>query len=180
MAAPKLQSLRPAGWCTQCGAQLRESSSFCSVCGASVNVASPQQTPNSNPPLQPASGRSGIPSSPHHPAARGFTQAFGLHPAMALLTVAVNAMIFGDAVFSTVSAPWTAGLSFAQLVAVSTTAGGILGYITYMAQQKWYGDDKESAKIKALIVGFLTAIPVGLPGFLVIPSGVVGLFRRKP
>jgi hypothetical protein len=36
--------------------------------------------------------------------------------------------------------------------------------------------------IKGLIVGLLTAIPTSLPGFLTIPSGIVGLvhiLRRK-
>ncbi len=73
----------------------------------------------------------------------------------------------------------TAGASLAALTFVSTVCGVILGSITYLAQKKWYDDDKESAVIKALIVGFLTAIPAGLPGYLVIPSGILGFFRRK-
>ena len=156
MATTEFQALRPAGWCTHCGTRLQEPGDFCPGCGTKVSVPSPV----------------------HH-VTRGFTQAFGLHPAMALLTVVVNAMIFGDAILSVSTGIFMFGLSLAQLVAVSTGAGAVLGYITYRAQQKWYGDDPESAKIKALIVGFLTAIPAGLPGFLVIPSGIVGLFRRK-
>ena len=75
--------------------------------------------------------------------------------------------------------PATLGGSLVALTAVSTVCGIILGIITYLAQKKWYDDDKESAVIKALIVGFLTAIPAGLPGYLVIPSGIIGFFRRK-
>jgi hypothetical protein len=62
---------------------------------------------------------------------------------------------------------------------VSLAAGGVLGYITFLAQQKWYGDDRENAKIKALILAFLTAIPLPLPAVLSVPAGFVGLFRRK-
>jgi len=58
---------------------------------------------------------------------------------------------------------------------LSVPVGIALGFITYKAQRHWYGDDRESAIIKALIVGLLTAIPTSLPGFLTIPSGIVGL-----
>jgi len=67
-------------------------------------------------------------------------------------------------------------------VLLSVPAGIALGLITYKAQRHWYGDDRESAIIKGLIVGLLTAIPTSLPGFLTIPSGIVGLahmLRRK-
>jgi hypothetical protein len=60
--------------------------------------------------------------------------------------------------------------------------GIALGFITYKAQRHWYRDDQESAIIKGLIVALLTAIPTSLPGFLTIPSGIVGLvhiLRRK-
>jgi hypothetical protein len=170
--------------CTQCGSELRERGNFCSVCGisaappmvfsaaagAGAGAATaahpyPQPQPYSQPP-----------AAVHHPAARGFAQVFGLHPATALLTVVVNTMIFGTAGIVAIS---TGGLGLIPLTFVSTVCGVILGVITYMAQRKWYNDDKESAVIKALIVGFLTAIPVGLPGYLVIPSGIVGFFRHK-
>jgi hypothetical protein len=58
---------------------------------------------------------------------------------------------------------------------LSVPVGIALGFITYKAQRHWYRDDRESAIIKALIVGLLTAIPTSLPGFLTIPSGIVGL-----
>jgi hypothetical protein len=55
-----------------------------------------------------------------------------------------------------------------------------VGLVAYKAQRHWYGDDRESALIKGLIVGLLTAIPTSLPGFLTIPSGIVGLVHLFP
>jgi hypothetical protein len=93
--------------------------------------------------------------------------------------VIVNTMIFGTAGVAALMTLPTGGASLVALTTVSTVCGLILAIITYLAQKKWYDDDKESAIIKALIVGFLTAIPVGLPGYLTIPSGIIGFFRRK-
>jgi magnesium-transporting ATPase (P-type) len=87
---------------------------------------------------------------------------------MALLTVVVNTMVFASG-FATWGVGWL----------TSIPVGIVLGIITYMAQKKWYGDDHDSAIIKALIVAFLTAIPTSLPGYLTIPSGVIGLFHRN-
>jgi hypothetical protein len=121
----------------------------------------------------PAANIPDLPPQTHGPApARGFTQVFGLDPRIAILTFIVDLMLnAGDLV--------TMGL----LLPVSIAAGLALGYITYKAQMNWYGDDKESAKIKAVIVGLLTAIPTPLPAILYLPSGLVGLFhnlRSKP
>jgi hypothetical protein len=99
----------------------------------------------------------------------GFGQVFGLDPRIALLTVVVDTMLFGGQLV-------TLGTS----TVLSVPAGVVLGLITYKAQRRWYGDDRESAIIKGLIVGLLTAIPTSLPGFLTIPSGVVGLFHMLP
>ena len=41
------------------------------------------------------------------------------------------------------------------------------------------GTTKESAKIKALILVFLTAIRTPLPYALFIPAGIVGLFQPR-
>lgn len=103
--------------------------------------------------------------------ARGFGQIFGIHPAMAFLTLIVDTMLFGGEV----------GTLGASLV-ISFAAAGMLAVITFLAQRKWYGDDDESALIKALILGFLTAIPTSLPAVVYVPSGVVGLvhsLRRR-
>jgi hypothetical protein len=105
-----------------------------------------------------------------HAAARGFGQIFGIHPAMAFLTLIVDMMLFGGEV-------GTLGAS----LPISFAGGIVLAFITFRAQKR-YGDDTESAFIKALILGFLTAIPTALPAFIYVPSGVVGLvhnLRRK-
>jgi hypothetical protein len=101
-------------------------------------------------------------------AARGFAQMFGLHPAMAFLTIVVDTMVFSGDIIS-------AGL----LLPVAFGAAAVLGVITYLAQRKHYGDENDSAVVKALIVALLTAIPSPLPYALFIPAGLVGLFRRK-
>ena len=64
------------------------------------------------------------------------------------------------------------------ILPISIVSGLILGIIAYMAQRKWYGDDKDSAIIKALILAFLTAIPTPLPAILYVPSGIVGLIHK--
>ena len=69
----------------------------------------------------------------------------------------------------------TLGLSFPISAAVSTA----LGFIAYRAQIHWYGDDEESAALKAGILALLMAIPTGLPAFLYMPAGVIGFFRRS-
>jgi hypothetical protein len=103
-------------------------------------------------------------NSSHSVAARGFGQVFGLHPIPAVLTLAVNAMLFGGAIV-TVGAIWPLALAVA----------GVLGVITYRSQKRFYGDDHEAALIKSLAVSLVTAIPVGLPALLTVPSSVVGL-----
>jgi hypothetical protein len=123
---------------------------------------------NVGPEIIPPSPSSPASRNPHHLAAHGFAQTFGLLPAMALLTVVVNTMVFASG-FGTMGVGWL----------TSIPIGLVLGIIVFMAQKKWYGDDAEGALIKALIVAFLTAIPTSLPGYLTIPSGVIGFFRRK-
>jgi uncharacterized YccA/Bax inhibitor family protein len=103
-----------------------------------------------------------------HMMAHGVAQTFGLHPAMALLTVVVNTMVF-------VSGLVSGGTGWL----ISIPVGVVIAIITYKGQKKWFADDHESALIKALIVGFLTAIPTSLPGYLTLPAGVLGFFRRK-
>jgi hypothetical protein len=86
---------------------------------------------------------------------------------VAFLTIIVDLMMnFGTA--ATLGALWVATIP----------VGLVLGTIAFLAQKKWYGDDNESAIIKALIVALLTAIPAPISPVL-IPSGIAGLFRRK-
>jgi hypothetical protein len=102
---------------------------------------------------------------------RRFGRLFGLDPRIAFSALIVDMMLnAGDIV------------SMGMLLPLSMAAGVVLGYVTYRAQINWYGDDPESAKIKAIILGLLTAIPTPLPELLYIPAGVVGFvraFRRK-
>jgi hypothetical protein len=112
-----------------------------------------------------------VQGGPHPVATRGFGQIFGLHPAMAVLTLIVDTMLFGGAV-----------VTMGAILPLSFAAGVVLAFITFLAQRKWYGDDDQGALIKALILGFLTAIPTPLPAVLYVPSGVIGLIhglRRK-
>jgi hypothetical protein len=107
----------------------------------------------------------------HEAAQRGFGQMWGLHPGITLLTLVVDTMLFG-------AKAATLGAFFP----VSLAAACVLGFITYRAQMRWYGDDIENARIKAVILAFLTAIPTPLPAFLYVPAGAVGLvhlLRRK-
>jgi hypothetical protein len=120
---------------------------------------------------EPALGAPPIPAparsvNPHQIAAAGFGRAFGLHPGVAVLTVAVDMMLHAADVMS-------AGL----LIPFSFGGGVVLGLITFLAQRKWYGDDADSATIKALIVAVLTAIPSPLPYVLFVPAGIVGFFH---
>jgi hypothetical protein len=65
------------------------------------------------------------------------------------------------------------------LLPLSVVCGVVIAIIAYLIQRKFGGDDNDAALIKALIVGFLTAIPSPLPYVLFVPAGLVGFFRRK-
>ena len=119
------------------------------------------------PPLPWEVQRQPVGLTPRRAAAGGFAQTFGLLPSMAMLTVAMDVMLHAATVV-------TAGLLFP----LSLGAAGALVFIVLRAQMKWYGDDEESAMIKALIVGLLTAIPSPLPYMLFIPAGIVGFFHN--
>lgn len=157
--------------CSQCGARFNQPGNFCSICGTPTNILRAPQELQPKYSYQPT--HSAPPSLPvsnfHHSAARGFAQMFGLHPAIAFLTVIVDSMIFGGAFV-------TGG---ASEIVLAVPAAITLGFIAYRAQIKWYGDDKESALIKALILAFLTAIPTNLPAFVYVPAGILGFFKRK-
>jgi hypothetical protein len=139
-------------YCTRCGVALQDTHEYCWKCGAKARTS---QLPSID-------VRSDRPSPP-----RKFGQMFGLDPRIAFLTFIVDVMLnAGDLA--------TMGL----LLPVSVAAGIVLGYIVYKAQINWYGDDKESARIKALILGLLTAIPTPLPEILYIPAGLIGLYHK--
>lgn len=92
---------------------------------------------------------------------------FGIDPRVAFLTFILDIMLFGA----------EAGTFGTSTVFFSVPAGLVLAYIAFKAQMKWYGDDRESAVIKGLILGLLTAIPTPLPAILYVPAGVLGLFH---
>lgn len=107
-------------------------------------------------------------NSYHGKMAGGIAQMFGLHPTIALVTILVDLMVFGGTVVS-VGMGWP----------VLAMAAGGLGYVTYKGQVNWFGDDVESAKIKAVIIAVLTAIPVPLASALAVFMGITGKFRRE-
>jgi hypothetical protein len=155
--------------CANCHNQIADSSRFCSSCGQ-PNPSAWQMSAGQ------VSGGPGAMTSAypvlHHRTGvfhRGFGQLFGLDPRVAFLTVVVDSMLFGGQI---------ATLGAATIVSVP--AGIVLGAITYRIQRHWYRDDRESALIKALIVGLLTALPTSLPGLLTIPSGIIGLVHLLP
>jgi hypothetical protein len=91
---------------------------------------------------------------------------FGLDPRIASLMLIIDTMLFGGDV-----------LTFGLLIPVAIAAGAVLGFITYRAQLRWYGDDPEAACLKAVIVALLTAIPTPLPAIVYVPSGLFGLIQ---
>ena len=157
--------------CAHCHSPIHDASRFCPVCGAAqAGSAQAGAAPTLN-----SGMRQGTVLPPLVEGVKafhgGFGQVFGLDPRVAFLTVAVDTMLFGGTFVT---------LGTSTLLALP--AGIALGFITYKVQKHWYGDDRESALIKGLIVALLTAIPTSLPGLLTIPSGVIGLvhmLRRK-
>jgi hypothetical protein len=145
--------------CSYCGRSIDSSSRFCSSCGAPNNSAVAFQ--NASP----------APANSDAIAAKGFGQLFGLDPRIAFLTFILDLMLnAGEFITMELALP------------VSLAAGIVLGFIAYRAQMKWYGDDSESAMIKATMLALLTAIPTALPSFLYGTAGLIGLahvLRRK-
>jgi len=152
--------------CSRCGFVTNQASPFCPGCGTQTGVAYPVQNLQTYPPTPQSA-----PYPQHAARARGFAQVFGIHPVVASLALVVDLMLFGGEV-----------ATMGAILPVSIGAGIVLGLIAYLGQRKWYGDDHDSAVIKALVLGFLTAIPTPLPAILSVPSGIVGLIhnlRRK-
>jgi hypothetical protein len=120
--------------------------------------------------LQQVERSSAMPGAPRHGmsprsvASQGLTQTFGLDFRAAILTVFVDLMVFGGDAFS-----------LGVLIPLGIIVAAILAFIVYRIQIKWYGDDHDSALIKALIVGLLTAIPAPLGPLFAIPGGMLGI-----
>lgn len=161
---------------SSCLTRFTEPGNFCTACGAPMFDELPQEV------IPPRAGyappASGVPNA-DHATAHGFGYIFGLHPAVACFTIAVNLMLFGkDGMAIAIAIP-TGGADIPIALLISAAVGAIVGYVTYLGQMKWYADDHESAKIKALITGVLTAIPTGLPGILFGSAALAGLFLPK-
>lgn len=102
-----------------------------------------------------------------HKKAGGLAQTLGLDPRIALIAVVLDTMLFAGEI-----------ATFGVLIFFSIVAGVIFGFVTLKAQIAWYEDDRDSALIKALIMGLLTAIPSPLPAFLYVPAGVIGAVKK--
>lgn len=151
--------------CPDCGVVSLEATHFCPSCGRDNKPMTTYQTSS---PYQPRTDY----SAPHaHAPSKGFDQIFGIDPRIAFLAFVVDLMLFGTAAASM-------GLTLPVLIPIAIAAGIVLGRITYKAQMKWYGDDHDSAMIKAGIIGLLTAIPAGIPAIVWIPSGLLGLLHN--
>ena len=145
--------------CAQCGSAMPDTHEYCGKCGQKLESSALvrrvplfQRIRNKNHDTPGPIGR--------------FSQLFGLDPRIAFLTLIVDMMLnAGDLV------------SMGLLLPVSVAAGVVLGCVVYRAQINWYGDDKESARIKAVILGLLTAIPTPIPEILYIPAGILGLLH---
>jgi hypothetical protein len=110
---------------------------------------------------------SGVNQVGHHSlAARGLVQTFGLDIRAAMLAVIVDVMANGISY-----------VSFGVFYLVELLAAFPLAFIVYKIQRSWYGDDHDSALIKALIVGLLTAIPAPITPIIALPGGALGLIR---
>jgi hypothetical protein len=145
--------------CTQCGASIQEGNQFCGKCGTKAEVSAVERR-------MPGFWR--VPSKQQGTATpRRFSQVFGLDPRIAFLTLIVDMMLNAGEL-----------MSMGLLVPVSMMAGVVLGYVVYKAQIHWYGDDPESAKTKAIVIGLLTAIPTPIPELFYLPAGLLGLFHR--
>jgi len=151
--------------CPDCGVVTLEPTRFCPSCGRDNHLVARYQTSSPSQPLTSYSAPQAQPSS------RRFDQIFGIDPRIAFLAFVVDLMLFGTAAA-------TMGITLPILIPIALACGIVLGRITYKAQMKWYGDDHDSAMIKAGIVGLLTAIPVGIPAIVWVPSGLLGLLHN--
>jgi hypothetical protein len=116
-------------------------------------------------------GSEPIQSVPQTVAARGLAGMFGLDARAALLTIAIDLLVFGVDTFSA-----------EMLLPLGIAIAAGLGVIVYRMQRRWYGDDRDAALIKAMVVALLTAIPVPITPLFSIPGGLLGLvgqLRRR-
>jgi hypothetical protein len=154
--------------CPECGVVTLEATRFCPSCGRDNKLMIPYQA--SDQPQRQASD-SGFSMPQGHAPSKSLDQIFGIDPRVAFLAFVVDLMLFG-------AAAATMGITLPLLIPLAVAAGVVLGRITYKAQMNWYGDDHDSAMIKAGIIGLLTAIPVGIPAIVWVPSGLLGVLHE--
>jgi hypothetical protein len=97
---------------------------------------------------------------------RSFCQTFGLHPLTALGLLAVDWMLFGEEL-ATAGTGWL----------VSLPVGFLLGFVAFLIQRRLYKDEMTPAVGKALVVGFLTAIPAPLSSLGILPLAAFGAIQ---
>ena len=96
----------------------------------------------------------------------------GIHPAVAVVVVAVDSMLFGGTVA-------TGGIGWAASVPVGIVLGAAAALIQRRGSPQ---DDLWLAAGKGLVVALLTAIPTPLPAVLVAGAGTAGavtMFRQR-
>ena len=96
----------------------------------------------------------------------------GIHPAVAVVVVAVDSMLFGGTVA-------TGGIGWAASVPVGIVLGAAAGLIQLRGSPQ---DGLGLAAAKGLVVALLTAIPTPLPAVLVAGAGTAGavtMFRQR-
>jgi hypothetical protein len=162
--------------CQNCQTQFATPGGFCTACGTDMSYQMQQEV---IPPERGGEARSYAIPNAYQATAHGLGSIFGLHPAVAFFTLAVNLMMFGKDGVALLLAPITAGSDIPLALLISVGVGALIGYVTYLGQMKWDGDDHESARIKAMITGILTALPTGLPGMLFGSVALAGLLRRE-
>jgi hypothetical protein len=160
--------------CFKCNAQLQGHRIFCAECGAKQpeNTAPGNFTRTQYATAQPLQQNFVPADGTPHAAAHSLGRMLLLHPAPAFFAIILDGMVTAvDVTTLGITAP------FLWLI------GGIVtAVVTFMAQKKWADDDQEEAFIKALMVGFLVALPTPFPAFLTVPSAIAGtvqMLRRR-
>lgn len=159
--------------CSNCSSQFTTPTSACTKCGMPMSLE-PQQE-------DVASDAARIPREWNLPQAitRGFLRVFGLHPGIAIGTILVNLVLFGVNLMALIIAAHTDNRAIPVAIGISVEIGALAGYLSYLGQIKWYGDDRETAMVKGTVTGVITAIPTGLLGMLFGGIAIAGWLLRE-
>jgi len=91
---------------------------------------------------------------------------YGIHPLVAVVVVAVDAMLFAEEIVS-LGAGWIISILVAIVLVIGST----------LIQKKAFGDEWGLAIGKGILLGVLTAIPTPIPSSITLTSGVVGTLK---